>query len=69
MKKVSLEILAVVAIVNPARDECVHALEIVLVKLGEAGWVALRGLDQTAFLADLAALQSSLRYHHSPLTT
>jgi hypothetical protein len=34
--------------VNSPHDECIHALEIVLVKLGEAARVALRGLDHTA---------------------
>jgi hypothetical protein len=34
-------------VISP-HDECTHALEIVLVKLGEAAGVALCGLDHTA---------------------
>ena len=48
MENVGGEVLRLIAIVNPSRDECIHAFEIVFVKLGEAGRVALCGLDQTA---------------------
>jgi len=49
MKNIGGEILRLITIPNAARDECIHAFEIVLVKLGEAAWIVSRGLDQAAF--------------------
>ena len=37
MENIGGEILRLIAIVNPPRDERIHAFEIVFVKLGEAG--------------------------------
>ena len=64
MEDVGGEILRLIAIVNPSCDECVHAFEIVLVKLGEASRVALCSLDQAAFRGVLATtLQCGFSSH------
>src|SRR6516225_2620246 len=45
VKNIGGKILRLLTIMNSSSDECVHALKIVLVKLGEAGGITLRGLD------------------------
>jgi hypothetical protein len=64
MENVSGEILRLIAIVNPSRDESIHTFEIVFVKLGEAGRVALCGLDQaTLRRAPAKTLQCGVSSH------
>ena len=45
VKNIGGKILRLLTIVNTPTDESVRALTIVLVKLGEAGAITLRGLD------------------------
>jgi hypothetical protein len=64
MENVGGKILRLIAIANPSGDVCVHAFKIVFVKLGEAGRVALCGLDQATFRGVLATtLQCGFSSH------
>ena len=53
MENIGGQVLRLIAIVNSPRDERIHAFEIVFVKPGEAGGIALRGLDQAALGSDI----------------
>src|SRR5215469_14117893 len=64
MKNIGGKILRLLTIMNSFNDECVHALEIVLVQLGEAGRITLRGLDNAALWRLFApAFQCGLSSH------
>ena len=56
VKNIGGKILRLITVVNSSSNKCVDPLEIILVKLGEAGWVALRGLDHAALWRILAPM-------------
>src|SRR5277367_5396844 len=68
MKHVGRQVLGVRADVHPPCHERIHALEVVVVKLREAGGIPLRRLDQETFIRSLLhSLQPILRSTRSLL--
>ena len=49
-KDIGCQIFSLVTVADPPDDEGIHAVEVLLVQLGKAGWVALGGLDLRPFV-------------------